>query len=90
VFFLFFLIVLLFYRKYDTVMVVDDSGSMRGALWAKYDHDGIDIHFLNDSRVGSNIRVSFLLYIILHLAWGWVSIPVMSSMTVNWQASFGF
>ncbi|KAH7887319.1 hypothetical protein F5I97DRAFT_817456 [Phlebopus sp. FC_14] len=49
-------------RKYDTVIIVDDSGSMRGARWeeaakalaglariaAQYDSDGIDIHFLNN------------------------------------------
>ncbi|KAI6040407.1 hypothetical protein EDC04DRAFT_2677527 [Pisolithus marmoratus] len=55
-------------RKYDTVLIVDDSGSMRGSLWeeamealaglvsiaAEYDSNGIDIHFLNraDSVLG--------------------------------------
>ncbi|KAF7320826.1 hypothetical protein HMN09_00169100 [Mycena chlorophos] len=47
--------------KYDTVILLDDSGSMSGARWkqagealselakiaAQYDSDGIDIHFLN-------------------------------------------
>jgi uncharacterized protein with von Willebrand factor type A (vWA) domain len=58
-------------RKFDTVIVVDDSGSMQGALWAeardalaslaetasKYDADGIDVHFLNDASVGTNMKV---------------------------------
>jgi len=57
-------------RKYDTVIVVDDSGSMRGRRWretrdalssladvtAQYDADGIDVHFLNDVRFVSNVR----------------------------------
>ncbi|OCL11598.1 hypothetical protein AOQ84DRAFT_335606 [Glonium stellatum] len=48
-------------RDYDTVILVDDSGSMAGGLWnmaskalaqlarraVYYDKDGIDIHFLN-------------------------------------------
>jgi uncharacterized protein YegL len=56
-------------RKFDTVIIVDDSGSMQGALWAeardalaslaetaaKYDADGIDVYFLNDRSVGSNM-----------------------------------
>jgi len=57
-------------RKFDTVIIVDDSGSMHGALWteardalaslaetaSKYDTDGIDVYFLNDTTVGSNMR----------------------------------
>ncbi|KAG8747075.1 hypothetical protein FRC10_002491 [Ceratobasidium sp. 414] len=48
-------------KEYDTVFLIDDSGSMAGSLWreagkalegvarvaAQYDDDGIDIHFLN-------------------------------------------
>ncbi|KAG8696563.1 hypothetical protein FRC08_007070 [Ceratobasidium sp. 394] len=58
-------------RRYKTVMIVDDSSSMEGESWAeardalagladaaaKYDQDGIDVHFLNDSRVGTNMKV---------------------------------
>ncbi|KAL4076384.1 hypothetical protein J3A83DRAFT_4052337, partial [Scleroderma citrinum] len=50
-------------RKYDTVFIVDDSGSMQGSRWKEakealsglahiareYDSDGLDIHFLNHS-----------------------------------------
>jgi len=57
-------------RRYDVVCVVDDSSSMEGALWyeardalsgiadvaARYDADGVDIHFLNDPSVGKNMR----------------------------------
>ncbi|KAI3609461.1 von willebrand factor [Moniliophthora roreri] len=56
-------------RKYDTVIIVDDSSSMIGARWAEaasalsaladlagqFDADGIDIHFLNDDSVGKNM-----------------------------------
>lgn len=59
-------------RKYDTVIIVDDSSSMRGKRWkdardalssladvtAKYDADGIDVHFLNDDRFLINVRNS--------------------------------
>jgi hypothetical protein len=79
-------------RKFNTVILVDDSGSMRGERWkevrvqyfysvilchllvtelkarsalaslahtaAKYDADGIDVHFLNDQHVGSNMKVT--------------------------------
>jgi hypothetical protein len=52
-------------------MIVDDSSSMEGGSWvearealagladaaAKYDQDGIDVHFLNDHRVGTNMKV---------------------------------
>ncbi|QRV79163.1 von willebrand factor type A domain protein [Ceratobasidium sp. AG-Ba] len=57
-------------RRYKTVMVVDDSSSMEGESWAeardalagladaaaKYDQEGIDVHFLNDRRVGVNMK----------------------------------
>ncbi|KAG8683307.1 hypothetical protein FRC09_016163, partial [Ceratobasidium sp. 395] len=57
-------------RRYKTVMIVDDSSSMEGESWAeardalagladaaaKYDQDGIDVHFLNDPRVGTNMK----------------------------------
>ncbi|KAK7033563.1 hypothetical protein VNI00_012787 [Paramarasmius palmivorus] len=56
-------------RKYDTVIIVDDSSSMIGARWTEaahalsaladlagqFDADGIDIYFLNDTRVGENL-----------------------------------
>ncbi|KAI0776169.1 hypothetical protein BD413DRAFT_649630 [Trametes elegans] len=57
-------------RKYNTVIVVDDSGSMsKGGLWtearealaaladvaAKYDADGIDVCFLNSKKTGANM-----------------------------------
>jgi hypothetical protein len=58
-------------RKFDTIIIVDDSSSMEGALWhetrdalagiaeaaARYDASGIDLHFLNDRKVGSNLKV---------------------------------
>jgi len=57
-------------RKYDTVLIVDDSGSMAGALWneamealsgiaslaGSYDTDGVDIYFLNSPTVGQNLQ----------------------------------
>ncbi|KAG9030370.1 COP9 signalosome (CSN) subunit [Tulasnella sp. JGI-2019a] len=57
-------------RRYDTVCVVDDSSSMEGRLWletrealagiadvaARYDADGVDIHFLNDPAIGRNMK----------------------------------
>ncbi|KEP52471.1 von willebrand factor type A domain protein [Rhizoctonia solani 123E] len=57
-------------KRYKTVMIVDDSSSMEGSSWvearealagladaaAKYDQEGIDVHFLNDHRVGTNIK----------------------------------
>ncbi|KAI0774551.1 hypothetical protein C8Q74DRAFT_1369007 [Fomes fomentarius] len=57
-------------KKYDTVIVVDDSGSMAGRLWteardalsvladaaAEYDQNGIDIYFLNDPKRGKGMR----------------------------------
>jgi hypothetical protein len=58
-------------RKFNTVIIVDDSSSMEGALWheardalagiaeaaSQYDANGIDLHFLNDLRVGTNLKV---------------------------------
>ncbi|KAH9844363.1 uncharacterized protein C8Q71DRAFT_41712 [Rhodofomes roseus] len=57
-------------RKYNTVIVVDDSGSMAGSRWkearnalaalagiaSKYDTDGIDVCFLNSKHVGNNVK----------------------------------
>lgn len=57
-------------RRYDTVIIVDDSTSMDGPLWfeardalagiaevaARYDLDGIDVHFLNNPIVGRGLR----------------------------------
>ncbi|KAL4267402.1 VWFA domain-containing protein [Pleurotus pulmonarius] len=57
-------------RKFDTVIIVDDSKSMSGPLWKEasnalaalaqtagdYDTDGIDVHFLNDERVGRGLK----------------------------------
>ncbi|KAG8690563.1 hypothetical protein FRC09_011937 [Ceratobasidium sp. 395] len=56
-------------KEYDTVFLIDGSGSMAGSLWreagqalegvarvaAQYDEDGIDIHFLNsrESLIGA-------------------------------------
>ncbi|KAG8785395.1 hypothetical protein FRC12_017655 [Ceratobasidium sp. 428] len=58
-------------KEYDTVFLIDDSGSMAGSLWreagealegvarvaAQYDDDGIDIHFLNsrESLIGAQV-----------------------------------
>ena len=53
---------------YDTVFLIDDSPSMRGEKWelvqkildysivvaARYDPDGIDIHFMNNVRANQN------------------------------------
>ncbi|EJU06389.1 hypothetical protein DACRYDRAFT_19564 [Dacryopinax primogenitus] len=58
-------------RKYDTIILVDDSVSMAD-LWddakdalaeiallaARYDIDGVDIHFVNDKREGTNLRTA--------------------------------
>ena len=63
-------------RKFDTVIIVDDSSSMEGALWhesrdalagiaeaaAQYDANGIDLHFLNDQKVGTNLKVRDLMF----------------------------
>ncbi|KAF8138994.1 hypothetical protein EV363DRAFT_1394400 [Boletus edulis] len=48
-------------RTYDTVVIMDDSGSMQiDGRWeqiaATYDRDGIDIHFLNHPTCGMNIK----------------------------------
>jgi Mg-chelatase subunit ChlD len=58
-------------RTYDTVVIMDDSGSMlRDDRWeqacealsnlaqiaATYDRDGIDIHFLNHPKSGMNVK----------------------------------
>ncbi|KAF8834561.1 hypothetical protein BDN67DRAFT_975920 [Paxillus ammoniavirescens] len=60
-------------RQYDTVVIVDDSGSMsQGGRWPQardalselaaiastYDRDGIDIHFLNNSRSAIGMKDS--------------------------------
>ncbi|OJT05416.1 hypothetical protein TRAPUB_3857 [Trametes pubescens] len=57
-------------KKYNTVIIVDDSGSMsKGGLWtearealaaladvaSKYDTDGIDVCFLNSKKTGTNM-----------------------------------
>lgn len=58
--------------QYDTVIIVDDSGSMRGHLWkeasdalqelatiaTKYDVDGINVHFINDMDSGIGLTSS--------------------------------
>ncbi|KAF8897879.1 hypothetical protein BD779DRAFT_1492797 [Infundibulicybe gibba] len=57
-------------KDYDTVIILDDSGSMAGRLWreatdalaqmaeyaGQYDVDGIDVYFLNDQRAGHGLR----------------------------------
>lgn len=56
-------------RDYDTVIILDDSGSMSirwgeackalsklAAVASEYDRDGIDVHFLNDGKVGEHLR----------------------------------
>ncbi|GLB34195.1 putative von Willebrand factor (vWF) type A domain contatining protein [Lyophyllum shimeji] len=57
-------------RKYNTILIVDDSSSMRGARWeeagaalsglasraGEYDTDGIDIHFLNSPEIGQDLK----------------------------------
>ncbi|KAK0206026.1 hypothetical protein DFS33DRAFT_1256283, partial [Desarmillaria ectypa] len=57
-------------RKFDTVIVLDDSSSMSGPSWTeataalsaladmagRYDDDGIDIYFLNSPKSGRNIK----------------------------------
>ncbi|KAG5635856.1 hypothetical protein H0H81_009864 [Sphagnurus paluster] len=56
--------------RFDTILLVDDSGSMRGPRWkwaknalatlatvaARYDADGIDIEFLNSKTRGSGMK----------------------------------
>lgn len=57
------------------IMTVDDSAAMAGERWnqaqnalmgvaeiaAKYDEDGVDIHFVNSKRVGLKIKASLYL-----------------------------
>ncbi|TFK35698.1 hypothetical protein BDQ12DRAFT_687818 [Crucibulum laeve] len=57
-------------KRFDTVFIVDDSGSMQGDGWkqaeyalakiaplaAKYDDDGIEIQFLNSKKVVKNVK----------------------------------
>ncbi|KAF9226923.1 hypothetical protein BS17DRAFT_728914 [Gyrodon lividus] len=60
-------------RQYDTVIIMDDSGSMTQAgrwqqacealcglsqIAASYDRDGIDIHFLNDRKQAIGVKDS--------------------------------
>ncbi|KAK8849641.1 hypothetical protein IAR55_004976 [Kwoniella newhampshirensis] len=59
-------------KMYDTVFLVDDSGSMAGSRWTqamnalmgvadlvgKYDDDGFDVYFLNSRKDGSGMRTS--------------------------------
>lgn len=56
-------------REYDTVLLIDDSGSMSGSNWketasalaslvpiiTKYDSDGVDVYFLNNDTRAQNI-----------------------------------
>ncbi|KAI0921183.1 hypothetical protein AcV5_001140 [Taiwanofungus camphoratus] len=62
-------------KRYNTVIIVDDSGSMEGSRWlearealaaladiaSKYDADGIDVCFLNSKKVGNNMKSSDLI-----------------------------
>jgi len=57
------------FNEIETVILVDDSASMEGALWAdarealagiadlaaKYDSNGVDVYFLNDGRSATNL-----------------------------------
>ncbi|WVQ77409.1 hypothetical protein IAR50_007094 [Cryptococcus sp. DSM 104548] len=59
-------------KEYDTVFLVDDSGSMAGNRWkeackaimevahlaARYDDDGIDVYFLNSKRYGVGLSTT--------------------------------
>ena len=59
-------------KKYDMVILVDDSGSMAGGRWrdtrmalmevaeqaAEHDTDGIDVYFINDPTAGEGIKAS--------------------------------
>ncbi|KAF2740806.1 hypothetical protein EJ04DRAFT_539996 [Polyplosphaeria fusca] len=63
-----------FLGTFDTIFLIDDSGSMAGGRWVharnaiqtiapictKYDADGIDIHFLNqkDEPIFNNVKLS--------------------------------
>lgn len=56
--------------KYDTAILIDDSGSMAGSNWAqtaqaladlvpiltKHDSNGIDVYFLNNTRIEQGVR----------------------------------
>ncbi|WVQ79245.1 hypothetical protein IAT38_001341 [Cryptococcus sp. DSM 104549] len=59
-------------KEYDTIFLVDDSGSMAGSRWkqactaimevaeiaARYDDDGIDVYFLNSKRHGVGLATT--------------------------------
>lgn len=61
-----------FLDTFDTVFLIDDSGSMAGGLWRQtaealmtiapictaHDEDGIDIYFINNPAVYKNVRSS--------------------------------
>ncbi|KAJ4291984.1 hypothetical protein N0V90_009882 [Kalmusia sp. IMI 367209] len=61
-----------FLRSFDTIFLIDDSGSMAGGNWsqveraltviapicAERDEDGVDVWFLNDKKVWRNQRTS--------------------------------
>lgn len=65
----------LFLQKFDTVIILDDSTSMKGLLWreardalagiadkvARYNINGIDLHFLNSPVIGKNLKVPEIL-----------------------------
>ncbi|KAH8599633.1 hypothetical protein B0O99DRAFT_610699 [Bisporella sp. PMI_857] len=42
-----------FLKSFDTVLLIDDSGSMRDPIVAAHDSDGMDIYFLNHKTTGS-------------------------------------
>jgi len=56
-------------RDYDTIIIVDDSGSMEplwnqacralatlAAVASRYDRNGIDVHFLNHKKAGEHLK----------------------------------
>ncbi|PSN74198.1 hypothetical protein BS50DRAFT_481317, partial [Corynespora cassiicola Philippines] len=59
-----------FLENFDTIFLIDDSGSMRGSRWreayeavraispicTKYDKDGIDIYFINEENVFQEVK----------------------------------
>lgn len=59
--------------QYDTIILIDDSGSMAGGRWqqvrvalmdvatrvSRVDEDGIEVHFVNSMVEGYNLTVSF-------------------------------
>lgn len=61
-----------FLRTFDTIFLIDDSGSMAGGRWeetqaaisaiapvcTKYDADGIDIYFLNHKHAYHNVQTA--------------------------------